>query len=217
MKFSLKSELPTLIVVFLPFVYLLLIWNTLPETVPTHWNINGEIDQTGNKQTLLWLPFLLPVLTYFLLTVAPMIDPKRKLQSMGGKLANLKFAVTFIMSALALFIIYSAKQQELSPNLTTMLLGVMFVVFGNFFPALKPNYFIGIRVPWTMNSENNWKQTHRFAGKLWMIGGCAILVQSLFSNLPAINNLFAIGVTAIISVVPIVFSYTMYHKEKKAA
>lgn len=216
MKYNLKSELPLLLIVSIPFLYLLLIWDTLPETVPTHWNIQGEVDATGSKQTLVWIPFLLPVLTYLLLSIAPAIDPKGKLNAMGGKLAKLKFAVTFIMAALALCIIYSAKQGGIISNATMILLGVLFVVFGNFFPTLKPNYFIGIRVPWTLNNENNWKQTHRMAGKLWIIGGLAIICQSLFFNsLPSVNNLFSISVAVIISVIPIAFSFSLHRREKK--
>ena len=210
MKYNLKNEFPILLIVILPLIYLLTIWNTLPETIPIHWNLRGEIDGTGKKETLLWITFLLPVLTYLIFSIAPMIDPKRRLQNMGDKLMKLKFAIVLMMSVLALFIIYSSKQEELNSNRITMILGALYVIFGNFFPTIKPNYFIGIRVPWTLNNDDNWKQTHQFAGKFWLIGGILIIVSSLYSK-PGINNIFSLLITIVIVIVPIVFSYK-FHK-----
>lgn len=210
MKYDLKNELPVLLIVILPFLYLFSIWNTLPETVPVHWNLHGEIDGTGKKATLLWIPFLLPVLTYVIFTIAPMIDPKRRLQNMGDKLVKLKFAVVMMMSLLALFIIYSSKQEALSSDRMTILLGALLAIIGNFLPAIKPNYFIGIRVPWTLNNDDNWKQTHQFAGKVWLAGGVFIIISSLYAR-PDINNIFSLFIVAILVIVPVIYSFK-FHK-----
>ncbi len=214
MRYNLKDEVPALIVAILPLLYLLLIWNTLPDIIPIHWNIHGEIDQYGKKATLLWIPFLLPILTYIIFIIAPLIDPKRKLQNMGDKLKKLKFASTFLMSVLAVFIIHSTKQQELNPNFLLLLMGTLFAVLGNFFPTIKPNYFIGIRIPWTLNNENNWKQTHQFAGKFWIIGGVLIVLYGLFLN-PEMANLFFLVITILIVLIPVIYSYRLYLKENK--
>lgn len=216
MKYSSKSELLVLIIAFLPLIYLLAIWNSLPATVPIHWNYRGEIDGTGRKENLLWIPFLLPILTYAIFLVVPIIDPKKKLQQMGDKLMKLKFAVTFVMSAIAVFIIHSVKQQALSPNFITILMGVLFTVLGNFFPVIKPNFFIGIRVPWTLASDDNWRQTHRFAGKLWFIGGISIIAYGLFSR-PETASLFLLAITLLIVIIPVVYSFRLYQKEKRTA
>lgn len=213
MKYNLKSEIPVLIVVMLPFLYLGMIWNALPDMVPTHWNLYGEIDGYNKKETLLWIPFLLPLLTYLIFLIAPVIDPKKRLQNMGDKLTKLKFALTFIMSLLALFIIHSSREHKLSPNLFPILIGTLFAVLGNFFPTLKPNYFIGIRIPWTLNSENNWKLTHRFAGKLWLIGGISIIIYSLIAQ-PETSHIFLICTTILITVAPIIYSFRVYKKKK---
>lgn len=216
MKYSLRNELPLLFIVFLPFVYLFMIWNTLPDIVPIHWNSDGMADGHGRKEKLFWVPFLLPVLTYVLFLSAPLVDPKQKLQNMGEKLTKLKFALTFFMSVLALFIIHAARQQEMDPGRLTILAGALYAVSGNFFPTLKPNYFIGIRIPWTLNDEHNWKRTHQFAGKLWLVGGLSVIAYGLFAK-PEMNKLFFIVVTFVISVVPTIYSYSSYkkHKEQK--
>ena len=73
---NIKKEIPLLIVVLIPFVYLAYIWSSLPDTVPIHWNYKGEIDDWGNKSSLIFITFLLSGLTYILFTVIPFIDPK---------------------------------------------------------------------------------------------------------------------------------------------
>ena len=107
----LKKELPIIGIVLLPFVYLAYIWNSLPEQVPMHWNLKGEIDDWGSKYSLIGLVFLLPVLTYVLMLVVPKIDPKKNMESMGGKYNQFKFILVAFMSVLALVIIYISNNQ----------------------------------------------------------------------------------------------------------
>ncbi|HLV39232.1 SdpI family protein, partial [Xanthomarina sp.] len=157
---KLKKELPLIGIVLLPFIYLAYIWNQLPEKVPMHWNIKGDIDRYGDKIELLLIPFLLPVLVYVIFLVVPKIDPKKKLHKMGNKLQNLKVLMTIFMSVLALFIIYSAKNNTFTnPNYILLLIGVLYIILGNYFKTIKANYFIGIRTPWTLESETVWKET----------------------------------------------------------
>lgn len=212
---KIKNELPIIGIVLLPFIYLAFLWNQLPKTIPVHWNINGEIDRYGNKTELLLIPILLPLLTYLIFLVIPKIDPKNKLNKMGNKLQNIKFLMTTLMSILALFIIYSTKEQSLTnPNYVILLIGVLYIILGNYFKTIKPNYFIGIKTPWTLESEYIWKETHKLGGILWLLGGILVIVLSFLLN-PKLNNIFFLGITAIISIVPIVYSYTLHIKQKK--
>ncbi len=210
---KLKKELPIIAIVLIPFVYLAYIWNQLPEKVPVHWNINGEIDRYGDKSELLLIPFLLPFLIYIIFSVIPKIDPKNKLNQMGNKLQNLKFLMTTFMSALALFIIYSAKNQSFSnPNLIVALIGLFYIILGNYLKTIKANYFIGIRTPWTLENEKVWKKTHELAGKMWFVGGILVLINTLFLEKQT-NFLIFMIITGIIAIVPIVYSYVLYKKE----
>src|SRR5690606_37809074 len=121
---KLKNELPLIAIVLLPFIYLAYFWNQLPEKVPMHWDINGNIDRYGDKIELLLIPFLLPFLVYVIFLVVPKIDPKKKLHKMGNKLQNLKILMTTFMSVLALFIIYSSKNQTFTnPNYIILFIG----------------------------------------------------------------------------------------------
>ncbi|MFH4967036.1 SdpI family protein [Gaetbulibacter sp. M240] len=209
---KLKKELPLLLIVAAPLAYLAFVWNSLPETVPLHWNFKGEIDNWGDKSSLIFITCLMTLFMYGLLSVIPLIDPKKKLQYMGQKYYNLKFFLLLFMAALAMFIIYSAKEQAIhNPNLLFIVLGLLFVVFGNYMKTIKANYFIGIRTPWTLESEAVWKKTHTLGGKLWFVGGLAIVVCCLIFNKDISSRIF-LTIVITISVIPILYSYFLYRK-----
>ncbi len=212
---KLKQEWPLLVIVALPFIYLAYTWSQLPEQVPMHWNMKGEIDRYGSKLELLMIPFLLPVLTYLIFLIVPNIDPKNKLNKMGKKLDSIKFLLTTLMSILALFIIYSVKNESLAnPNYIVLLIGVLYVILGNYFKTIKANYFIGIKTPWTLENETVWKATHQLAGKMWFIGGIVVVLSSLLADNQT-NFILFIVITVIISMVPVVYSYFKFKSLKK--
>ena len=207
-----KKEIPFIAVALLPFVYLTYIWNELPNQVPMHWNASGEIDRWGDKSELFVMLFMLTGITYFIFLVIPYIDPKQRLQSMGNKLNNLRLILGLFMSALAIYILYSVQQKTSNPVLIFPLIGLLFAFLGNYFKTIKPNYFIGIRTPWTLENEEVWKKTHLIGGKLWFIGG---LLMALTFVLPNEIQLYTfLGITAVISIVPIVYSYLEFKKIK---
>lgn len=210
MKLTLKKELPIIGIVLIPFIYLAFLWNTLPEKVPTHWNSIGEIDRWGDKYSLIGLLFLLPVLTYLLLLVIPKIDPKKRIELMGGKYYRIKFILVLLMSLLSLFILFLTKNQSISnPNLIFALLGILIVVVGNYFKVIQPNYFLGIRTPWTLQSNEVWKSTHTFAGKLWFIGGLLIIIAGVFLSEEFFLVVF-LSIIGLIVIIPIVYSYLKF-------
>jgi uncharacterized membrane protein len=214
---NLKKELPLIAIVLLPFIYLAYIWNQLPEKVPMHWNINGEIDRYGEKVELIIIPIFLPLLVYIIFLVVPKIDPKNRLNKMGNKLQTIKFLLTTLMSILALFIIYTAKNESFTnPNYMVLIIGVLYIVLGNYFKTLKANYFIGIRTPWTLEKETVWKKTHELGGKLWFIGGIIVVIASLILRKETNFTVFLI-ITGIITIIPIVYSYLTFKNEKKTA
>lgn len=216
MNETFKKELPILGFVLLPFIYLACMWNSLPEKVPMHWNLKGEIDDWGSKYSLIGLVFLMPVFTYVLMLAIPKIDPKKRIDLMAGKYYQIKFVLVVFMSVSALFIIHSSKTQTLSsPSIVLVLVGLLFMALGNYFKVIKQNYFLGIKTPWTLESEEVWKLTHLLAGKMWVIGGLFIVIFSLV--IPEnINFYIFISITVLISLVPIVYSYIIFKELKKS-
>ena len=215
MTLSFRKELPIIAIVLIPFIYLAFLWNTLPEKVPTHWNLSGEIDGWGDKYSLIGLLFLLPVLTYFLMVIIPKIDPKKRIYLMGGKYYQLKFILVVLMSTLAVFILHITKNQSFSnPNLNYAFIGILIVVMGNYFKVIQPNYFLGIRTPWTLENKEVWKSTHTFASKFWVIGGFVIVLGGLILETDSFSVAF-ITLVILLVVVPMVYSYIKFREIEK--
>jgi uncharacterized membrane protein len=212
MKITLRNELWLVAIVAIPFIYLTMIWDSLPENVPVHWNLEGEIDKYGSRATLWMIPILLPLLTYLTFLLAPLMDKKRQLNKMGGNYNRLKFSVVLFTTVLASYILFAAREQTiLVPSMIPGLIGLLFAVLGNYFPVLKQNIYIGIKTPWTLKSEIVWDKTHRMAGRYWFFGGILIVVSSLFLDHSATVTVLLV-VTAVIAIIPIGFSYFCYKK-----
>lgn len=211
---NLKKELPLIGIVLLPFLYLAYVWNQLPTEVPLHWNIKGEVDRYGDRSEIILIPILTSLLIYLIFLVVPYIDPKKQIQKMGKKYDSLKWIITTFMSVLALFIIYTAKNQSMAnPNYILLLFGVLFIIFGNYFKTIKANYFIGIRTPWTLENENVWKETHKLGGKIWFAGGLLIILSSLIFD-EQTNFIIFMTIIAVMVLVPVVYSYLLFKKQK---
>lgn len=214
MKSFIKKEFSLIGILILPFIYLAYFWSSLPQKVPIHWNYEGEIDRWGSKTTLLLIVVLVTLVPYGLMLIIPKIDPKNKLSIMGGKYYKIKFVLVAFMSGLSLFMIYCSKNQSISnPNLIQVVIGVLFIVLGNYFKVIKQNYFIGIKTPWTLENEQVWKLTHIFAGKLWIAGGLIIAVFSSFLPSDLAIGFFLI-ITILITLIPVLYSYFKYKELK---
>lgn len=207
---KIKKEIPFIALALMPFLYLAYIWNNLPEKVPMHWNAAGEIDRFGDKKELVLMLIMLIGINYFIFLIIPAIDPKKKLQNMGNKLKSLRLVLTVFMSVLAIFILYSTQQKSSNPELIFVIVGLLFAFLGNYFKTIKPNYFIGIKTPWTLENEDIWKKTHVLAGKMWVVGG---LLMALTFVLPKSIQIYVfLGITAVITIIPVIYSYLEFRK-----
>ena len=207
------------LVFIVPAAYLAFIWNDLPEKVPIHYNLKGEIDHYGNKSELLILIAVLTVINigvYFLLSNINRIDPKKKYREENlPRMRNLAFAISVFLSAIACFILYCClhASMKLNPKFIVIGIGLLFSVIGNYFYTIKPNYFAGIRTPWALENEENWRLTHQLGSKLWFVGGIVIVITGLLlKEVALIVALFTIILFMVI--VPIVYSYRLYVKQK---
>lgn len=200
------------ILILLPFVYLLTIWKTLPELVPTHFDLLGNPNGWSDKNGLILLIGGMGIGTYILMLLIPKFDPKKKIEQMGDKYYSLRLLLTIFMSLLSIYILYAGNGSKINPNLLIALIGALYAIFGNYFQTLKPNYFIGIRTPWTLENEQIWKKTHRLAGRLWIAGGLLTIIISFLINSNLVLVIFFGIITTIIVLVPLVFSYTEFQK-----
>ena len=200
------------VVTLLPILAGLLLWDRLPEQIPTHWGPTGEVDGWSSKAfAVIGLPVIVLVL-HWICVFATYLDPKNKNQHQKPMTLVLWICpvITVLLSTLTLG---SALgwQPDVS-MIMPVLMGILFLVIGNYLPKCTHNYTIGIKISWTLNSEENWNATHRFAGKVWFAGGFAMMLCGL---LPGIWMALGVCVvTLILVVIPIVFSWRFYQKEK---
>ena len=208
------KELVLWALILLPYAYLATIWDELPDKVPTHFNIDGEANGWSDKTTLLFIPGVFGISIYFLMLVIPFLDPKKKIQQMGDKFYTFRFMLTFFISVLMTYILYAGKEGSLKdPNMLIALVGALFTMLGNYFQTIRPNYFIGIRTPWTLENEQVWKKTHLLGGRIWMAGGILIVILS-FLITDNHSLMIAFGILSFIMVIiPVIFSYTEFKRE----
>ncbi len=202
------------VLILLPFGYLAIIWASLPERVPTHFNIEGVADDWSRKALLLVIPSGLALAVYLLMFVIPVLDPKKRLREMGDKYHSLRFMIIFFMSVLSVYLLYVTRMGHIdNPQWLIALVGLMLTMLGNYFQALRPNYFMGIRTPWTLENEQVWRKTHYLGARLWMVGGILIIIAALVIRSHVALLITAGAVLAVLVVVPVAFSYIEFRRQ----
>jgi uncharacterized membrane protein len=202
-----------------PGAYLIGIWNNLPDKVPMHFDFQGNPDRYGSKTELVTLVFFLTVMTTAIYLFFPLIykiDPKKSAPENKARLKKMGFAITLLLSFMTFFIIYSSRSGTitLNVNLLVSVLGAFWCILGNYMFNLKPNYFAGMRLPWTLHDEENWKETHRLAGKLWFAGGILIFLLAFLLPSKVVLIVF-ICITMVITFIPMAYSYMLYRQKQK--
>jgi len=206
------------VIILIPAVYLAIVWKNLPETVATHFDLRGQPDRIGSKNELINTSIILIIvnaIVYLILTNIYRIDPKRYAAENKSRLQRIGFAVSVFMSGVLCYIIYNASHGKINFSMRLLLagIGLLFALIGNYMHTIKPNYFAGFRLPWTLENEDNWRQTHLLGGKLWFIGGIAIAVICLI--LPPTASLVAFyTIMIVVVIIPAVYSYRLYKKQK---
>ncbi len=204
-----------LIFLILIFVLSIIMAPALPDRVPTHWNIRGEIDGWGSKYVNLFLMPSIALFVYLLMFFFPSIDPFRKNYDKFAKpYFYFKIFLTFFFLYLYAFLIF-ASIKFTPPNGSLMFavpFSLLLCFIGWILPQLKRNFFIGIRTPWTLVSDANWKKTHEFGGKAFIIAGVVTLVASFLGSAAA----FVVLILSVMVVVIVIFvySYLLFREEK---
>ena len=202
----------------IPLIYLLVTWNSLPEKVAMDFDWQGHPDRYGNKNELLLMVAILALVSiglFFLLSNIYRIDPKKYAAENKDRLLRMAFVISIFMAALSCFIIYSSAKEgfELGIRYVFAGVGLLLCFIGNYMHTIRPNYFAGIRVPWTLNNEDNWRKTHLLAGRLWFAGGIVIAVVCLL--LPDTVSMIVFSIMMMVLVIiPVVYSYRLYKAAK---
>lgn len=206
-----KNILLAVAILSIPFIYLAFTWHSMPEQVALHFGADGKPDRYGPKEelfTALGIITAVGMLCFGLIQWLPSIDPKKNLETSPKTLFKFALSLLVFMAILNTYIIYSATHPT-EGRLVFVLLGGLFTVLGNLMNSIKPNYFIGMRLPWTLENEANWRATHQLASRLWFAGGILMSITSLILPMQWVVGVF-IGMAIILSLIPAVFSYRYY-------
>ncbi len=209
-----KKNLPKLIitslVILIPIVIGLILWEKLPDQVPIHWDTNGAVDGYANKMQAVFLMPIILLAFHWICALGTSLDPKK--QNVNDKMFILVLWIIPVISLLCNSMVYAiALGHKVSVEIIMPLfMGALFVVIGNYLPKCKQSYTVGIKLPWTLNDEENWNKTHRMAGFLWVIGGVIIMATAF---LGAFWLFFVVLIPMVI--IPFVYSYLLYKKSSK--
>jgi uncharacterized membrane protein len=210
-----KQTIIALGLVLLPFAYALYLYPTLPNKIPMHFNINGEVDGWGSKESIYLLPAIMgltSIFVYFLMANIKKIDPKRYEGADEKIYAQFGLYTVGFLCCLSMVILYGTAHAGIEINkLIFPLLGFAFAGMGLYMPKFKQNYMAGFKLPWTLENEANWNATHALAGKIWTVGGALQMISALLLSGPAIFIVF-ISITAVMVIIPSIYSYRMFKR-----
>ena len=206
-KTNFKTMIITSMIILAPIIVGLLLWDQLPAEMATHFGENGEPNGWSSKPFAVFgMPLFLLAVHWFCAFFTG-VDPKK--ENISNKMMVL---VLWICPVVAIFGCGSTYMYALDNSINTtsmgmLLVGCGFLVVGNYMPKMKQSYTLGIKLPWTLNSEENWNRTHRLAGRVWMIVGVFVLIGGFMEQfwIVFVALLFAVAI-------PSVYSYMLFKK-----
>ncbi len=205
MKKISKLTVITTLITLLPIVLGIALYDRLPEVVATHWNIHNRPDGWSSRAMAVFgIPCIMAALN---LVCGGATD---RLQSEGVPkrvLALCRWIIPVLSLILVPVMLYSAMGVSFDMDrIVCSILGIMFIIIGNYLPKCRRNGVVGIKIPWTLSSDENWDKTHRFAGFVWIVCGAAAIVGGWTKPVVAIVALVAM------ILLPVVYSGILKHK-----
>lgn len=192
------------LIILLPTLFGIAMWDKLPATMPIHFNFEGKADGYASKPFAVFVLPLILVGLQFLGLLVTSLDKRQKDQN--KKALAMIFWIVPVISVFVNSLMYAKTlENDIDINaIIPLILGVVFVWIGNYMPKIKPNCTLGIKIPTTLKNDENWFATHRFTGKIWVVGGIVIIISTL---LPSVLKFIVMGVAFVVLLLaPIIFS-----------
>jgi len=218
-----RREWLQILILAAPFCVAALLWNKLPDRMPDHWGINGQVNGYSSKPVATLLLPCINLVAAGLILILPRFDPKfarydeETQASLRRTFAAMRLAVTLFLSLVTMAVtanpLYPAIQ---GPTVMIPGLGLLLMVFGNLMTKLRPNWFYGIRTRWTLESRDVWIKTHRLGGRLIMAGGACIFIFGLLLPVKLFFICVLLPAIVVMSIVPIVYSYIIWNRSRSA-
>jgi uncharacterized membrane protein len=184
----------------------------------------GKADRYGDRTEMLGVMTFMSLVAFgtsLLILNLGKIDPKKQ---EGNRHLSIKISwtivvfITLLQTAIIFETISYAKNGSFTfhERYIVLLVSLLLITLGNFMNNIKPNYFMGFRTPWALESEDNWRQTHHLGSRVWFFGGLVMFVSALF--LPdKYSSFIMIPCIIIMSLIPFIYSYSLFRKSKRQA
>ena len=218
-----KREWLQILILAAPFCIAALLWTKLPDRMPIHWGINGQMDGYASKGVATLLLPCVNLAVAVLVMILPRFDPKfagyddETKTSLRRTFAAMRLAITLFLSLVALAVMVT----PLYPAIHALSVifpgaGLLLMVLGNLMTKLRPNWFCGIRTRWTLESREVWTKTHRLGGRLMMAGGACILIFGVLLPMKLLVICVMLPAIAAMSFVPVIYSYIAWKRSRLA-
>jgi uncharacterized membrane protein len=186
---KIRADIISSLFIIATLVVAAILYPSLPEMIPTHWNA---------------------LATFIIMKIIPVISPKGfRTDKFSDVIGVLQVTLVGFMSIVAILVLLEAHGLNVLINEVIIAgVGLLFVVIGNYLGKVRKNFFIGIRTPWTLASDEVWNRTHRMGGKLFMLSGVIIWLGALL-RLPLT---WTVGVAVGLVLIPVVYSYFLYRQ-----
>lgn len=208
------------LITLIPVLYYLSLWNILPEEVPTHYDFNFRPDDFHSKGFMLGVLIVMGLIVVgssAMILNGNSIDPKRKTEPSNPIMNIASWVVTIFISGIMFLIVVMTKnyciQQPIEnfEKIIFVTLCIFFICLGFLMKNVKPNYFFGIRTPWTLESDDIWRKTHLFSSKIWVWGNIILTTIILIIPNNYSSSLFISGII-LLTAIPVYYSYRLYSR-----
>ena len=208
-KFKLRKDSIISIVasILLVVIFNLLFYDKMPAELPTHWNFQGQADDYSSKfHAMVVIQGFLVLMNAFLCFMLDS-DPKNNKQY-NLVMTISKLSMPAIMLLIYLITVMAGFGREVKVStILPIFIGLLFIAIGNYLPKIKRNYTMGIKLPWTLNSDENWRRTHRLGGICFIIIGISLIVSVFLKSEIVFLVPLILG-----GIIPAIYSYYLYTK-----
>ncbi len=210
-----KTIILTSVMCMLPEILSVILYKRLPEQVAVHWNSAGEINGYLPKAMAAFgMPFVFLIINIFS-NISLLYDPRREGQPKALRAIGIWLVpfTSLILIPATLFLSIGVKIPITA--ISSFVVGIVFIVTGNYLPKSRRNYMMGVRIPWTFHDPDNWNKTNRMAGHMMVIGGFVVLISGYFHVTAVFYGVSVILIIAVlIAVIPFFYSFLLYKKER---
>ena len=188
-------------------------WSDAPERFPVHWGLSGEVDRYGGRLEGMLGPPMLGLILYLVLLFLPRIDPGRaNYANFAAAYATLRVALVALTAGIYGVMQHAARSGGYGAHAAMpFIVGGVFLVIGNILGKVRPNWFVGIRTPWTMSSAESWTRTHRAGGWLFIAIGLLMMIGGMIAVRPAFTAAIVLTILGVVGLT--IYSYVIWRQD----